>query len=404
MGVRVAVLIVVMMMTVLVSPIVSAESAVELDSIIILDDDDLGIQGIAENPEGSRILIYGEDGYAEIIFAQRPEIQIPLSATDKQTMRGADWHPGGGTAFLVGDEGMILRYASDDYSLTQAGEQLNFGQTQLNAVAWNTAGSWAYVGGDDGWLWRIRAQGDGGLETHLIEGRGEGDVTSIDCHDELMLCVISSSTDGIGIIDRDHVLTWIGGNFYPWTSVICPTSYVQYCTSVSSDLQIGMIRLHTEGALQSELSVSDIKGVDGKFMQLSHQEEARSLIIVAPFSLLEHNIETNSTYPWLDNDDAINFDATISGERIIGTWDTGKDSGWIITSRGTMIEFHSTEESRGIGLVLGGIVGFLIPLTIFMLLLTLVYTASPKMQHWMTMKFGNEQEKIDAKRKVRRKR
>ncbi|MDB4865242.1 hypothetical protein OAI00_02610 [Euryarchaeota archaeon] len=399
-----AVLIVVMMMTVLVSPIVSAESAVELDSIIILDDDDLGIQGIAENPEGSRILIYGEDGYAEIIFAQRPEIQIPLSATDKQTMRGADWHPGGGTAFLVGDEGMILRYASDDYSLTQAGEQLNFGQTQLNAVAWNTAGSWAYVGGDDGWLWRIRAQGDGGLETHLIEGRGEGDVTSIDCHDELMLCVISSSTDGIGIIDRDHVLTWIGGNFYPWTSVICPTSYVQYCTSVSSDLQIGMIRLHTEGALQSELSVSDIKGVDGKFMQLSHQEEARSLIIVAPFSLLEHNIETNSTYPWLDNDDAINFDATISGERIIGTWDTGKDSGWIITTRGTMIEFHSTEESRGIGLVLGGIVGFLIPLTIFMLLLTLVYTASPKMQHWMTMKFGNEQEKIDAKRKVRRKR
>ena len=404
MGVRVTVLIVVMMMTVLLSPIVSAESAVELDSILVLDNDDLGIQGIAENPEGSRILIYGVDGYAEIIFSQRPEIQIPLSATDKQTMRGADWHPGGGTAFLVGDEGMILRYASDDYSLTQAGEQLNFGQTQLNAVAWNTAGSWAYVGGDDGWLWRIRAQGDGGLETHLIEGRGEGDVTSIDCHNELMLCVISSSTDGIGIIDRDHVLTWIGGSFYPWTSVICPTSYVQYCTSVSSDLQIGMIRLHTEGALQSELSVSDIKGVDGKFMQLSHQEDARSLIIVAPFSLLEHNIETNSTYPWLDNDDAVNFDATISGERIIGTWNTGKDSGWIITSRGTMIEFHSTEESGGIGLVLGGVVGFLIPLTIFMLLLTLVYTASPKMQHWMTIKFGNEQEKIDAKRKVRRKR
>ena len=404
MGERVAVLIVVMMMAVLVSPIVSAESAVELDAIIILDNGDLGIQGIAENPEGSRILIYGMDGYAEIIFAQRPEIHIPLSATDNQTMRGADWHPGGGTAFLVGDEGMILRYASDDYSLTQAGEQLNFGQTQLNTVSWNTAGSWAYVGGDDGWLWRIRAQGDGGLETHLIEGRGEGDITGIDCHNELMLCVISSSIDGIGIIDRDHVLTWIGGNFYPWTSVICPTSYVHYCTSVSSDQQIGMIRLHSEGALQSELSVSDIKGVNGKFTQLSHQEEARSLIIVAPFSLLEHNIDTNSTYPWLDNEDAVNFDATISGERIIGTWNTGKDSGWIITSRGTMIEFHSTEESGGIGLVLGGIVGFLIPLTIFMLILTLVYTASPKMQYWMTMKFGNEQEKIDAKRKGRRKR
>jgi hypothetical protein len=69
-----------------------------------------------------------------------------------------------------------------------------------------------------------------------------------------------------------------------------------------------------------------------------------------------------------------------------------------------MIEFHSTEESGGIGIVLSGFIGFLIPLTIVMLIITLVYTASPKMQHWMTMKFGNKQEKIDAKRKGRRKR
>ncbi|MBT7115980.1 MAG: hypothetical protein HN939_02525, partial [Euryarchaeota archaeon] len=82
------------MMTVLASPIVSADSAVELDSIISREND-LGIQGIAENPEGNRILIYGAEGYAEIIFADRPEIRIPLSATDKQTMRDADWHPSG---------------------------------------------------------------------------------------------------------------------------------------------------------------------------------------------------------------------------------------------------------------------------------------------------------------------
>jgi hypothetical protein len=165
-----------------------------------------------------------------------------------------------------------------------------------------------------------------------------------------------------------------------------------------------MIELHTAGALESKLSVSDIKGVEGKFTYLSHQEDARSLIIVAPFALLEHNIKENATYPWLDNEDAQSFDVTISGERIVGSWNTGKDSGWLITSRGTMIEFHSTEESGGIGIVLSGFIGFLIPLTIVMLIITLVYTASPKMQHWMTMKFGNKQEKIDAKRKGRRKR
>lgn len=404
MGVRRAVLMGVLIITILASPIVSADSAVELDSIIILDPDDLGIQGIAENPEGNRILVYGADGYAALIFANSPNIQIPLSATDKQKMRDADWHPGGGTAFLVGDEGMVLRYSAEDYSLTQAGEKLNFGQTQLNSISWNTAGSWAYVGGDDGWLWRIRAEGDGGLDIHLVEGRGEGDVTSIDCHDELMLCVVSSSTDGIGIIDRDHMLTWIGGSFYPWTSVICPSNYEMYCVSVSSSKQVGMIKLNQGGVLQSELSVSDVMGVEGQFTNLKHQKDSRSLIIVAPFSLLEHDVSANATYPWLDNEDAKNFDATISGERIVGTWGTGQDSGWLITSRGTLVEYHSTVEKGGIGLVLGGFIGFLIPLTIGMLLLTLVYTSSPKMQYWMTIRFGSKQEKRDARRKGRGKR
>ena len=76
----------------------------------------------------------------------------------------------------------------------------------------------------------------------------------------------------------------------------------------------------------------------------------------------------------------------------------------MITSRGTVVEFHSTEEGSEIGIILGGIVGFLIPLTIGMLVLTLVYTASPKMQYWMTMKFGSRQEKRDAKRKGKGKR
>ena len=168
--------IVIGLMTTLVfaSPIISAESAVELDSIIHLSENDLSIKGIAENPEENKILIFGEGGYANIISSKNPDSQVLLVASDNQTMRDADWHPGGGTALLVGDDGMILRYTADDYSLTQAGEKMNFGQTGLNSVAWNTAGSWAYVGGDDGWLWRVRAEGDGGLEKHLIDGRGEG--------------------------------------------------------------------------------------------------------------------------------------------------------------------------------------------------------------------------------------
>ena len=399
-----AVVVGLMTSLVFLSPIVNAESAVELDSVIHLSENDLSIKGVAENPEEDKILIYAEGGYASIISSKNPDSQVLLAASDNQTMRDADWHPGGGTALLVGDEGMILRFAVDDFSLTQAGEKMNFGQTNLNSVAWNTAGSWAYVGGDDGWLWRVRAQGDGGLDTHLIEGRGEGDITDIDCHDDVMLCVISSVTDGIGIIDRNHVLTWIGGNFYPWNSVICPSNYYLSCVSVSSSQEIGIIQLHSTNAIESELSVSTIQGIEGQFTHISHQNDARSLIVVAPFSLLEHDVSKNATYPWLENEDAQKFDVEISGERIIGTWNNGEDSGWIITSRGTVIEFHSTEEGSEIGVIVGGIVGFLIPLTIGMLILTLFYTASPRLQYSMTMKFGNKQEKRDAKRKGRGKR
>ena len=112
--------IVVGLMTTLVflSPIVSSESAVELDSIIHLSENDLAIKGIAENPEEDKILIYAEGGYASIISSKNPDSQVLLAASDNQTMRDADWHPGGGTALLVGDEGMILRYAADDFSLS----------------------------------------------------------------------------------------------------------------------------------------------------------------------------------------------------------------------------------------------------------------------------------------------
>ena len=69
--------IVIALMTTLVfaSPIVSAESAVELDSIIYLSENDLSIKGIAENPQGNKILIYGEGGYANIISSKNPDSQ-----------------------------------------------------------------------------------------------------------------------------------------------------------------------------------------------------------------------------------------------------------------------------------------------------------------------------------------
>ncbi len=67
-----------MMTLVLATPIVNAESAVELDAIIHLSEDDLGIKGIAENPEKDKILIFGEDGYANIISSKIMNLKFCL--------------------------------------------------------------------------------------------------------------------------------------------------------------------------------------------------------------------------------------------------------------------------------------------------------------------------------------
>ena len=65
----------------------------------------------------------------------------------------------------------------------------------------------------------MRAAADGGAEVHLIAGRGSSDITAIDCHTAHMLCVVTSIVDGIGVIDRDHEIHWIGGTGYPWQDV-----------------------------------------------------------------------------------------------------------------------------------------------------------------------------------------
>jgi len=384
-------------------PSAAAESPIVMDEIVILSDTDLGIEGAAIDPEGKRVLLHGADGYVGMILALIPTVQVELIWSESRNLNDASWHPGGGTALIVGDDGTILRYAKDDHSVTLAGEHLNLGQTELTAVAWNTAGSWAYVGGADGWLWRVRAEADGGLEVHEIAGRGSSLITGIECHDDFMICVVSSSIDGIGIIDRDHVLTWIGGVGYPWSDVICPTNYEPTCVATTTSKQIALIHLSTGGAAATEMSINDIVGVDGRFMQLTHQDGDRSLVVLAPFGLIEHDISKNATYPWLDNEDAQRFDTTISGDIIVGTWGTERDSGWIVTSRGTLIEYHPSKERGSVEGLLGIIIQISIPLAILMMIFTIATSFSPKLQYWVTMKIGSDEEKRDAKRITNRK-
>ena len=147
---------------------VHAESAVVLDEMDSLSSTDLGLNGATVDPSGRWVLAYGEDSVLKMMNALDPSIQVPMPVMGEVGLTDADYHPGGLTALIVGDDGTVLRYAADDHSVTDAGGSEDFGGEPLTAVAWNQGGSWAYIGSDNGTIWRMRASSDGGAEAQLL--------------------------------------------------------------------------------------------------------------------------------------------------------------------------------------------------------------------------------------------
>ncbi len=382
---------------------VYAESAVVLDEMDSLSSADLGLNGATLDPSGSWVLAFGEESVMKMINAADPSIQVPMPVIGETVLNDADYHPGGLTALIVGEGGVALRYSAEDHSVTDAGGHDEFGESTLTAVAWNQGGSWAYVGSDDGTIWRMRASADGGAEVHVLEGLGTGsEITEIECHGEILLCVVGTTYDGIAIIDRDHTVHWVGGGIYPWNGLVCPNT-VDVCVFTSGDA-IGMANLDAANPSSSTVSISEISGTGGVFTGIGDQYEDRSIILLTPFSLVEHDAGLNASFPWLENSDVIEFDSTVSGERIVATWATDRDSGWILTDRGTILSFHPPSEDSWIGGLMGLVIMVVFPLVIFGVVLSILMSMSPRLSHWVTMKIGSEEEKEFSKRDSRRRR
>ncbi|MDP6662382.1 MAG: WD40 repeat domain-containing protein, partial [Candidatus Thalassarchaeaceae archaeon] len=176
---------------------VSADSAVELGEVVRLGEVDLGLEGAAVSPDGEIVITYGADSSIFLIEASHPQSHSKLDWEGSEVLLDADFHPGGQTAFIVGKEGVALRFTREDSAVGSAGGELYFGKTELRSVSWNADGSWAYIGGEMGWIWRARGLEGGGMEVHPIEGRGASDVNAIACLAGMNICVVSTSVDGI---------------------------------------------------------------------------------------------------------------------------------------------------------------------------------------------------------------
>jgi len=386
------------------SPLAVAQSSVTMESIVILDELDLGVVGAEASPDGNSILAYGAESSIFVIESDTPENNSKVDFSGGEMLLDASFHPSGNTALLVGGGGQLLRFISANSTIENAGGASNFGDTELKAVSWNGDGSWAYIGGEGGWIWKFRGLDGGGVEAIPLENRGESDVNAISCLRGYNICIVSSSVDGIGIINQEHELFWIGGYGNPWIDVTCPSSTSMECVVISSDLTIARIRMNTEDPSKTTIYDNDIvqlQGFDGIMTGVDIQKDGVSLISLAPFGLIEHDLEESRSFHWLDNTDAVDFDASISGERIVSTWGTGPYDGWILTDSGTIVSFTMSSTEEG-GTILEIWIGVIILGGTALMIVSLLTSSSPRLSRWLTKRIGSEEERKSVIREERR--
>ena len=383
---------------------VQAESVVESNTLVSISEDPVFLNALDSNDKES--LAVGDDGVVFLIPNDDPESSVELDSITDQNLNALDFHPSG-NAFIVGDTGRVLRYDYQDQRLSNVSGTGLVEISTLTAVAWNTNGAWAYISADSGRIWRFRSLVDGG-EMYALENTRESSVTAIDCHPVVRLCVVSTESDGIGIIDDNHELIWLGGGAVIWNDLECGSGNIPVCVAVGSNRNIGTIRLDDSTQGESSLDAVILSDLSGEFTKICGHSENRMMIATIPFGLIDHRPESEESFPWYDHVDAANQHLDVVTRPIVCTWSTTEAEGWILNSRGNAINFVPIEIDDPLLTSLAGYaLAVVVVISVPGIVLGLIFMNSPKMQasynRWRRNRKGIEPSLKD-KREQRRKR
>ncbi len=383
---------------------VQAESVVESNTLVSISGDPVFLNALDSNDKES--LAVGDEGVVFLIPNDDPESSVELDPITDQNLNALDFHPSG-NAFIVGDTGRVLRYDYQDQRLSNVSGTGLVEISTLTAVAWNTNGAWAYISADSGRIWRFRSLVDGG-EMYALENTRESSVTAIDCHPVVRLCVVSTESDGIGIIDDNHELIWLGGGAVIWNDLECGSGNIPVCVAVGSNRNIGTIRLDDSTQGESSLDAVILSDLSGEFTKICGHSENRMMIATIPFGLIDHRPESEESFPWYDHVDAANQHLDVVTRPIVCTWSTTEAEGWILNSRGNAINFVPIEIDDPLLTSLAGYaLAVVVVISVPGIVLGLIFMNSPKMQasynRWRRNRKGIEPSLKD-KREQRRKR
>ena len=372
--------------TLMLIPSVSADliTRVELRDGGVLAERDLGIRTGAVSPDGMDVLIAGMDGYARLLSADEAdnrEMDVELLTGRSSTIHHIDWHPRGNTALLVGEQGLAMRYDSYDHGVTNVNGTFAVYGKNLTAVAWRPAGDFAYMGAEDGSLWKFAEHT--GFEP--LENNGASEITDIDCHRNYNVCFITTIDEGIAVIDQGHAVTWIAQTSgETWVGMDCADPTLNECVGFASGLKSKAIRINTIDASQSKAEETLIFDLpSGEQIGVDTGHDGTTLVKMAPMGIVRHNPLLNEAYTVLIAEDAAAWDEIIAGRTLAMVWETSTNNGYMITEFGNVVAFSPLVEEVEAGIMTILVLGA-VSISVPGVILGLIYMNSP----WLQKKYN----------------
>ena len=94
MGVVARGLLVSLIVMMLASQNALATSAVVIKENLSISEEDLGLNGVAIDTDGTTALVYGLEGYVRVLDATDPSEQVEMVWSGVSELHDADFHPG----------------------------------------------------------------------------------------------------------------------------------------------------------------------------------------------------------------------------------------------------------------------------------------------------------------------
>ena len=385
------------LMALLMIPIASAAftTSIQLTVEDKLADFDLGISGGELSPSGQHVLLFGVNGYSHLLVATSADDRssdIELEKKVNNSLNAAAWHPRGNTAYLLGDSGTMLRYIGESHAIETVQVAAEMADENLVAMDWVQSGTHAYVAAQSGNIWKY----SNGSGFEALNGSKDSAITDVSCHKSNNgICFAVTLGDGVSVIDRDGVLSWISGTSSDtWIGISCDDGALNECTTYGSNARIGTLRINPDVASSSTMElIWELKDLGGDLVGENRGIESTTLLYTVPFGMIRQNPETTDSNTLLLNEDVATTDTALAGDSLVMAWENDVRTGFLISSRGSVISFEPL-SSELTDSMLATILAVVVVISVPGVFIGMIYWNSP----WLQRKY-RELRGFDKKKK-----